>query len=92
MHYVYVLQSEVNQRFYTGSTGNLDKRICEHNFGQSKYTRLTKPFKLVYSERFETRPEAVRREMYFKTGKGREELKRILGNPTDSERGRSSVG
>jgi len=57
---------------------NLNRRLAEHNSGRSKYTKLTKPFKLVHSETFKTRTEAVRRERYFKTGKGREGLKKIL--------------
>lgn len=79
MYYTYVLESLRNGRFYTGSTDNLDKRLTEHNSGKSKYTRLTKPFKLVFFEKYHTRKEAVRRELYFKTGKGREELEKILG-------------
>ena len=74
-YYVYVLRSEVNSRLYTGSTNNLDRKLEEHNSGSSKYTRLTKPFNLVYYEQYSTRTEAVRRERYLKTGKGRDELK-----------------
>lgn len=71
MYFVYVLQSLKNDRYYTGSTDDLERRLSEHNTGQSTYTRLTRPYKLVYSESFETRSEAVKRERYFKTGKGR---------------------
>jgi predicted GIY-YIG superfamily endonuclease len=34
---------------------------------------------LVYKEEFTTRTEAMARERYFKTGIGRDEVKRILG-------------
>ncbi len=78
MYYIYVLRSLKNGRNYTGSTDNLERRLNEHNSGQSKYTRLTKPFKLLHFEQFETRAEACRRERYLKTGKGRSELKEIL--------------
>ena len=45
---------------------------------QSAYeTRAGIPWKLLYSESFETRDEAVSRELYFKTGRGREELDRL---------------
>ena len=78
MYYVYVLRSLKNERLYTGSTDNLKRRLFEHNIGKSKYSRLTKPFKLLHYEEFLTRIEAVRREKYLKTGKGREELKRLI--------------
>lgn len=79
MWYVYVLQSLVNGRHYTGSTDDIERRLKEHNAGKSKYTSLTRPFKLIYSEKLETRLEARRRELFLKTGKGREILKKILG-------------
>ncbi|MEK9156416.1 MAG: GIY-YIG nuclease family protein [Patescibacteria group bacterium] len=80
MYQVYILQSRKNGRYYTGSTNNLKRRLAEHNSGRSEYTKPTKPFDLVYSEVFETRTQAVQRERYFKTGKGREELKNIISN------------
>lgn len=79
MWYVYVLKSVINNRLYTGSTNNWQRRFEEHNLGKSKYTRITRPFVLVYREEYKTRLEARRRERFLKTGKGREFLKQILG-------------
>ncbi|HDZ62836.1 MAG TPA: GIY-YIG nuclease family protein, partial [Nitrospirae bacterium] len=56
---------------------NLENRLSEHNSGESKATRYKAPWSLVYQENFQTRSEAVRREMYFKTVEGRIELKRL---------------
>lgn len=78
MFYVYVLKSLENGRLYTGSTNDLERRLHEHNSGRSKYTKLTKPFELVYKEEYNTKSEAYRRELFLKTGKGREFLKEIL--------------
>jgi len=78
MYYVYVLKSLINGRLYTGSTNDLDRRLKEHNSGMSKYTKNTAPFELVYKETYNTRIEAYRREMYLKTGIGRDEIKGIL--------------
>jgi len=75
MWYFYVLKSQVNNRFYTGSTNDLERRLYERNSGHSTYTRLTKLFKLVYKEEFQTRLAARRREIFLKTGKGRAWLK-----------------
>jgi len=36
------------------------------------------PFEVVYFEVFQTREEAIKREKYFKSGVGKEELKRKL--------------
>lgn len=78
MFYVYVLKSLKNNRLYTGSTSNLNKRIGQHNLGLSKYTKLTRPFKLIYKEEYKTRAEAYRRELFLKSGKGRELLKSFI--------------
>lgn len=78
MYYVYVLKSLKNSRLYTGSTDNVDRRLKEHNNGGSKYTRSTKPFELVYKEEFTTRSEACQKELFYKTGKGRDLLKKLL--------------
>ena len=78
MFYVYVLRSLKNCRLYTGSTDNVERRLQEHNSGRSKATKYYTPFELVHQERYDNRRLAYRREMYLKTGKGREELKRLL--------------
>jgi predicted GIY-YIG superfamily endonuclease len=41
---VYILQSEVD-----GVTQNIEKRLLEHNTGESKFTSTKTPWKLVYS-------------------------------------------
>jgi len=73
-YFVYVLRSEVTDRRYIGSCQNILERLQRHNAGHSKATKHGAPWKLIYHERFATRAEAVRRETYFKTGRGREEL------------------
>lgn len=78
MYYVYILKSLKNGRYYTGSTANLERRLGEHNSGRSLATKFTKPFRLVYHEQAASRADAIKREKYFKTGKGRAELQKLL--------------
>jgi putative endonuclease len=78
MFYTYVLQSDINGNLYKGSTENLDARIVQHNNGLVNYTSKYRPWKLVYSEQFNSRAEAMAREKFFKSGKGREWLKQKL--------------
>jgi len=74
MFYVYVLRSKKNNYRYIGQTNNLDRRIKEHNEGLTKSIRFQRPFVLEYYEEFQTRFEAIKREIFFKSGKGREWL------------------
>lgn len=78
MFYVYVLKSLKNNRLYIGSTNNIKRRLKEHNSGKSKYTQSTRPFKLVYIEKYLTKSETVRHELSLKSGQGRIWLKEVL--------------
>ena len=80
MYFVYVLKSQTNNRYYTGSTDNVERRLTQHNAGRSKATKSSRPFILVRTEIFETRTEAVRRELFLKSGHGRDELRQLLND------------
>lgn len=58
-------------------TSNLEERIQRHNSGREKTTRAYRPFELIYSEDQPTREEARKREKYFKSGVGKEFLKKL---------------
>ncbi|NWF93697.1 MAG: GIY-YIG nuclease family protein [Syntrophaceae bacterium] len=74
-YFVYLLKSELTGSSYVGHTSNLEKRITEHNLGKSLSTRKKRPWRLVYQEEYVTRSEAAQRERYFKSIKGRLELR-----------------
>jgi putative endonuclease len=78
MFYVYVLQSEVNEELYTGSTNDLKGRVVKHNRGQVASTKRYKPWKLIYYEACLNESDAKRREQYLKTSQGIRMLKRRL--------------
>jgi len=81
MFHVYVLRSEKPGRRYVGSCKDLFKRLRRHNAGVVSATRNGIPWILVHSETFLTRSEAIMRERYFKTGRGRDELDRMDSRP-----------
>jgi putative endonuclease len=47
---VYILQSEVDGDYYKGVTQNIEKRLLEHNSGESKFTSTKLPWNLVYKK------------------------------------------
>jgi len=61
--YVYIVRCN-DDTLHTGITTDLKRRIAEHNskYGGGKYTRSRRPVQLVYSEKFESRSEALKRE------------------------------
>ena len=74
MFEVYVLSSSSTGKRYIGQTSNLSLRLKAHNTGESKYTKNRGPWRVIYQEEFSTRSEAMAREKFLKTGKGREFL------------------
>jgi putative endonuclease len=77
MYYVYVLESQKDGKHYVGQTANLQVRLSQHNSGESRYTKNRGPWAIIYSEEYNTRSEAMRRERYLKTGVGRDFLKSL---------------
>ncbi|MBT3704380.1 GIY-YIG nuclease family protein [Candidatus Peregrinibacteria bacterium] len=52
---------------YTGYTVDLNEREAKHNEGKgARYTRVRLPVKIVYSEEFQTKSEAMKREYEIK--------------------------
>ena len=79
MNYTYILRCG-DGSFYTGWTNNLGKRLEAHNAGRGgRYTRSRLPVKLVYSESFDTKNEAMRREAAIKKLTRQEKEKLIKG-------------
>jgi putative endonuclease len=74
--WVYILQSESTGRLYTGQTSDLEKRLERHNdqdIDISRYTRKQKgPWRLIHSEKYNTRSGAMKREKFLKSGQGRD--------------------
>ena len=77
MYYVYVLRNPAG-RHYTSYAVDLAQRLGQHNSGVTKSTKNRGPWTLLYQEPFATRSEAMRRERFLKSGKGREELRSIM--------------
>ncbi|HWQ77703.1 MAG TPA: GNAT family N-acetyltransferase [Anaerovoracaceae bacterium] len=95
-HYIYIIQC-ADGTLYTGWTTDLDGRIEAHNRGAgAKYTRGRGPVRLLYSEVFDTKGEALRREKRIKklgragklklAGLGREEKDTGLGGTADGRK------
>jgi putative endonuclease len=78
MYTAYVLQSSKNNKYYIGSTDNIDKRVIKHNKGYSRYTKGKGPFNLVYKENFQTRSEAKKREYHLKSLKSRIAIENLI--------------
>jgi len=67
-YFVYILRTSSNT-LYIGQTNNLERRIKEHQDKSprsAKYLRSFDYVKLIYSEKYLTRKEAMQREFQLK--------------------------
>ena len=73
--YVYVLLCE-NGAMYRGYTNDVEKRFLKHQSGKgAKYTRMHKPVKVLLTEEYETKSDAMKREAYLKSSEGKKWLR-----------------
>jgi len=66
MYFVYILYSRKLDKYYVGSTQDIEDRHHRHNSGQGKFTKKGIPWKRLTTFELETRPEAVRLEKKIK--------------------------
>jgi putative endonuclease len=76
MFTVYVLTNKVGKR-YVGHTSDVKRRLNEHNNTGIGFTSKHRPWVLSYTEEYESRSEAMIREKFLKTGKGREFIDKL---------------
>ena len=81
-HFVYVISNVKNSKLttYVGYTNDLKKRLNLHNKGKgAKFTR-GKFWKIIYTEKYVTKKEAISREYYIKKNrKFRDFIKKKYG-------------
>jgi len=66
MYYFYVLFSDLDKKYYYGSTKDLKKRFKEHENGQVLSTIHRRPVRLAYYEAYDTIDKARFREQQVK--------------------------
>ena len=77
-YYTYVLQSEIDNKFYVGYSTDLKLRFDQHNKGQVESTKHRRPLKLIYYEACLNQADATHREKYLKSYLGRQFLHKRL--------------
>jgi len=76
----YILYSKLLDKYYVGSTNNLENRLFRHNSGYNKFTKTGIPWELVFVENFDTRSEAMNREKEIKSKKSRSYIEWLISS------------
>ncbi len=75
---VYVLLGADGGYLYKGACRNLRERLKDHHAGRASRTKNRRPLTLVYVEYCDSYEEALQRENFLKSGRGRVVLKSLL--------------
>ena len=78
MYFTYILEC-ADKTLYVGCTNNLERRLEQHNNSKSgaHYTKIRRPVKLKYSEKFKTLKKARQREAEVKKWRREKKLELI---------------
>ncbi|MBN2087032.1 GIY-YIG nuclease family protein [Candidatus Peregrinibacteria bacterium] len=85
-YFVYIIESLKDQSYYIGYTQGLDKRLAYHNEGRGRYTSKKSPWKLAYSEEYNSKKEAIIRERQIKNWKNRRLILKLISDNKKMER------
>ena len=85
MYYLYILFSCGRNRYYIGHSNNLEERITKHNTNHKGFTGKTGDWKIVYTEKYQTKTEAYARERQIKKWKSRKAIKKLINSSAGSE-------
>ena len=73
MYTVYVLHSVTYDKIYIGFTTDLTNRLLSHNqLAKKGWTIKYRPWRVVHTEEFLSKSEAMKREKELKSHQGRE--------------------
>ena len=76
---MYILYSAKLDKFCVGACTDMERRLYEHNIGHSRFTAAGVPWEIMYTEMFETLPEAKHRESEVKRRKSRTYIESLVG-------------
>ena len=76
--YVYIIYSKTKDKFYIGSTQNIEERISKHNNNHKGFTGKNNDWELKYVEEFEDKYQAMQRENEIKRKKSRKYIEWLV--------------
>ena len=78
MYLTYILFSSKKNKYYIGSTSNLEERIKKHNSNHKGFTGGVGDWQVVYQENYQSKSEATQRELQIKKWKSRKVIESLV--------------
>ncbi|MDD3066414.1 MAG: GIY-YIG nuclease family protein [Candidatus Gracilibacteria bacterium] len=92
MFYTYIIHSEIKNKYYIGYTSNITERIRKHNSKSTQTTKVISDWKLAYSEEYNSKTEAIKREKQIKKWKSRKMLENLIAGWSSGSSSRLKSG
>jgi putative endonuclease len=77
-YFLYILYSSSLDKYYIGTTNNIERRIYEHNLGRGKYTSKGIPWEIKFTRFFNSKDDAVKEERRLKKCKSRKYIESYI--------------
>ena len=77
-YYLYILKSEIQEKYYTGISNNVEKRLEFHNTIEKGFTSRYRPWKIVYKKDFSSKEEAIKNENKIKKWKSKVMIEKLI--------------
>jgi len=77
---VYIIYSAKLDRYYIGYSEDVEERLLQHNSGLSTYTAKANDWELKYTQHFDSRTEAMKRETEIKKKKSRKYIEWLISS------------
>ncbi len=79
MYYIYILYSKTIDKYYIGSTSNVENRLAFHNSARNKiWSKRGQPWENVFEHEFESKKQALKAERFIKNQKSRKFIQKLV--------------
>ena len=75
---VYIIFSVLKNKYYIGFTSDLKERLNRHNQKSKGFTGSVNDWKVVYTENYNTKEEATKRELQIKSWKSKIKIEKLI--------------
>ena len=77
-YYLYILKSQIADKYYTGISQNPQKRLEYHNTLEKGFTSRYRPWKIVFVKAYTSKEKAMLIEKKIKAWKSKKMIEKIL--------------
>ena len=79
-YFLYILRSEISDKYYTGISNNPENRLLFHNSIEKGFTSRYRPWEIVFKKKFNNKADARLAELKIKKWKSKTMILKIISS------------